>query len=269
MWVKLMEEVMISKGDFSGCNDELWEKIFNLYTKSGFVEGRNIDEVWRSVMYFCILNGYDYLVEGGSYVGQIRKQLHRITIEIHEPWLRPLAPLVPNPFPAPTTNEGIEEYFLEKLMSDKTAENEIYTYGLWIVPQLEGVIKKLNDSRGNTNQACISVGDSSCIDMEDPPCLRTLSFKVVRGRLVETVFFRSWDLVAGLPENLGGMQLLKEYVLSNLTFSCEDGPIIANSDGLHIYSQYFDLVDALNTQKIQVDPKVLAEKMSYEKKYGV
>ncbi len=260
---------MISKGDFPGCSDEVWKKIFNLYNRSGTIIGRNIDEVWRSVMYFCVINGYDYLVEGGSYVGQIRKQLSRITIEITEPGLRPLAPIVPSPYPAPTTDDGIEEYFLEKLMSDIPAENEEYTYGLWIKAQLQGVIDKLNASNGHTNQACISVGDSGCIDMTDPPCLRTMSFKVINGRLVETVFFRSWDLVAGLPENLGGMQLVKEYVLSNLTFPCQDGSLIANSDGLHIYSQYFELVDALNTEKIQVDPKILAEKMKYEEIHGV
>jgi len=260
---------MISRADFLGCSDEVWKKIFNLYNQSGTIIGRNIDEVWRSVMYYCVLNGYDYLVEGGSYEGQIRKQLPRITLEITEPWERPLAPVVPYPLPAPTTDAGIVEYFMDKIINDIPAENEEYVYGLWIKAQIQGVIDKLNASNGHTNQACISVGDSGCIDMDDPPCLRTISFKVIYHKLFMTVFFRSWDLVAGLPENIGGMQMLKEYVLSHLTFPCEDGSLIANSDGLHIYSQYFDLVDALNTEKVQVDPKVLKEKMQYERIYGV
>ena len=86
--------------------------------------------------------------------------------------------------------------------------------------------------------------------MDDPPCLRVITFKVVRGLLQMSLFFRSWDLFAGLPENLGGLQLLKEYVLAQLDFEVQDGPIVAYSDGLHIYEQYFGLVNALNVDKI-------------------
>jgi thymidylate synthase len=51
-----------------------------------------------------------------------------------------------------------------------------------------------------------------------------------------SVFFRSWDIFAGLPENLGGLQMLKEYVLASLDESghITDGHIIAYSDGAHI-----------------------------------
>jgi thymidylate synthase len=64
------------------------------------------------------------------------------------------------------------------------------------------------------------------------------------------LFFRSWDLFTGLPENLGGLQLLKEYVLAQLEFQVQDGPIVAFSDGLHLYEMYFNLVNVLNVDKI-------------------
>lgn len=64
-----------------------------------------------------------------------------------------------------------------------------------------------------------------------------------------SLFFRSWDLFTGLPENLGGMQLFKEYAQSILLDSdmdISDGEIIAYSSGLHIYEQYYSLVKLLN-----------------------
>ena len=121
---------------------------------------------------------------------------------------------------------------------------------MYIAPQLPRAVELLNKSQGNTNQAAITIGDTSSINQDDPPCLKVITFKVVNGLLQMGLFFRSWDLFTGLPENLGGLQLLKEYVLAQLDFEVQDGPIVAFSDGLHIYEMYFQLVNILNVDKI-------------------
>ena len=230
-----------------------------------YVVGETIGDAWREVMWLCIKNGYDFVVKGGSYVGQIRKQLPFVLLHILNPGLRPLAPILPPPLPPPTSDEKIDYYFVRYLMDDVVAENEQYTYGTFIKPQLQRVVELLLQSKGNSNQACISVGDTQSIFLSDPPCLRLIDFKVVNGRLNMTVFFRSWDLFAGLPENLGGLQLVKEYVLSNLQEEMDiaDGCIFAYSDGLHIYEQYFGLVDVLNVDKIKVCSEVLGDKLNF------
>lgn len=225
-----------------------------------YVGTETIQDAWREVMWLCIQNGHDFVVKGGSYIGQIRKQLPDVHIRIHHPGTRPLAPIMPPSLPGPTSEEKIEAYFLKYLFSAEKEENEQYTYGQFIVAQWERAVGLLNDSQGNTNQACIAIGDVSTTFLSDPPCLRSISFKVVEGRLTMSVFFRSWDLFAGLPENLGGLQLLKEMMLISLRFPCEDGPLIAYSDGLHLYEQYFDLVNALNVEKVHVKDHVLEEK---------
>lgn len=245
------------------------EKIFQRREKkviienANYVHAGNIDETWREVMTLCIEKGWDFTVKAGSYVGQIRKQLPFVTLRLEEPRKRPLAPVLPFPLSPVTSDEKIEKYFLDYLINAEPPGNEEYIYGTWIVPQISGVIEKLNSSLGNTNQACISVGDSNCINMDDPPCLRVIDFKVVHGKLEMSVMFRSWDLYTGLPENLGGLQMLKEYVLAYLDFECQDGSINAFSDGLHIYEQYFSIVDSLNINKISVDPKALKDKKSF------
>lgn len=234
-----------------------------MFNEANFVRAVSIGEAWRDVMWLCIKNGWDFVVKGGSYEGQIRKQLSHVTIIIEQPWLRPLSPIMPVGTPGPTNDDKIEEYFARYIMSDEVAENEVYTYGSFIVKQVDRIIELLNNAKGNTNQACIAIGDNSTTFLGDPPCLRLCSFKVVEGRLVLTVFFRSWDLYAGFPENMGGLQLLKEYVLAHLTFPCGDGALIAYSDGLHIYDQYFDIANTLNVDKINVSDEALADKKEF------
>lgn len=227
--------------------------------------GTTIDDAWRNTMVECFRKGIDYKVKVGSYAGQFRRQLEAAVIKISMPWVRPLAVMPPPPFPPPTSEEEIDHYFWKYLMSDIVEVNEDYTYGSYIVgvpnaqhntsgrelkPAVDTVIDILNEAEGGTNQACISVGGVEAVVMKDPPCLRVADFKVIDfgsdvKQLYLNVFFRSWDLFAGFPQNIGGLQLLKEYVLSNLSFSCKDGPIIAYSSGLHLYSQYWEIVDKL------------------------
>jgi thymidylate synthase len=58
------------------------------------------------------------------------------------------------------------------------------------------------------------------------------------GKLHFIVYFRSWDLWAAFPTNLGGLQLMKEFMASEI--GCEDGEIIAASKGLHLYDHTWD-----------------------------
>lgn len=237
--------------------------------RTNYVKSYSIGDAWREVMWLCVKGGYDFVVTSGSYVGQIRKQLENVQVVITNPGLRPLAPIMPegSSIPPPTSDEKIEEeYFPNYLMNPCLGPNEEYRYSTWIVPQIDEVIRKLREYGEGTNQATISVGDKDSIFLSDPPCLRLLDFKVVKGKLNLSVYFRSWDLFSGFPENLGGLQLLKECVLSQIERGeIEDGQIIAYSAGLHLYDQYFDLVNALNVDKIEVDGEVLEDKKKFSK----
>lgn len=218
------------------------------------IKERTIEGAWRTALWHCARHGYNYVVEKGSYEGQVRRQLNFLVAIIEEPYLRPLAVTLPEHLgiPAPTDNERIEKYFYEYLITDTKTDKEDYTYGQYISLQVPLVIELLNFSKGNTNQACITVGDGQSIILKDPPCLRVIDFKVVDGSLEMSVFFRSWDLFAGFPENIGGLQLLKEYVLMHLNFPVQDGKIIAYSSGAHIYEQYFPIVNQLSVHQCQV-----------------
>ncbi len=91
----------------------------------------------------------------------------------------------------------------------------------------------------NTNQAVIQVAKPSDIGLADPPCLRHIDCRVIDGRLIWFIYFRSWDLWNGLPSNLAGLSLLMEQMSSETGY--EPGPFICHSKGLHIYDHGWDL----------------------------
>ena len=221
----------------------------------------NIENAWRQLINLCVREGKDFVVKGGSYVGQIRKQLEYVSVIIDHPEERPLSPILPPGIPGPTSDEKIEKYFQRYIFSTEKSENEVYTYGEFIMAQYHHCVKILTESFGNTNQATITIGDIGTTHSSDPPCLRSISFKVVDGRLNICVYFRSWDLYAGLPENLGGIQMLNEMMSNDTGFPT--GKIIAFSDGLHLYEQYFSLVDLLSVEKVSISSEAAADKGKY------
>lgn len=224
---------------------------YESYFVNETIKERTINDAWRMLILYANAYGRNYRIKRGSYEGQIRKQLDIVKIHIEQPWVRPLSVSMPenSGIPAPTSEERIHQYFYEYLMSPmKEGSKEDYTYGDFITKQIEKVIDILNNSKGGTNQAIITVGNEKCIDLKDPPCLREISFNVLPTRpkqLQMFFYFRSWDIFAGFPENVGGLQLLKEFVLMNLKFKVVDGPIRAVSTGAHLYEQYFPIIQCL------------------------
>ncbi len=99
----------------------------------------------------------------------------------------------------------------------------------------------------NTNQAYMAVGNASSILLEDPQCLRGIDTRVRYGKLHFMLYFRSWDLWAGFPSNLAGIQLLKEYMAKEI--GVEDGEMIASSKGMHLYDYCWDLAMARTGRK--------------------
>lgn len=168
--------------------------------------------------------------------GQHRKRFRRLEMPIHlkiiHPGLRPLAPSVPVGIAPPATDKTIEQYFVNYLMSSEDCDNETYTYGQYILPQIGPVISLLK-STPNTNQATIAVGDERSIMLSDPPCLRLIDCRIDDGFLNFVLTFRSWDGWSALPTNLGGLQLLKEYMSSMI--GCADGSMTVVSKGVHLY----------------------------------
>ncbi len=111
--------------------------------------------------------------------------------------------------------------------------------GRLFLNQIEWIIQTYKQFGERNNQMVLQVAHPSDITLVDPPCLRSIDTRVQGGKLHFFVYFRSWDLWGGLPANLAGIQNLKEYMSNEI--GVEDGEMIVESKGLHLYGYAEDL----------------------------
>jgi thymidylate synthase len=206
------------------------------------VKARDIPDAWFQSIVKVVKKGYEYKIERGSYAGSRRKELDFVTIHITHPGTRPLVPDIPPHFGlAPPTSQEYVENYLRYLMTSEKRENEEYTYGEFLEPQISEVIRMYKEDGVETNQACMAVCSPETIFLKDPPCLREIDTRIRYGKLHFIVYFRSWDLWSGFPANLAAIQLLKEYMAEEI--GVKDGEIIACSKGLHLYEYAWPLAE--------------------------
>lgn len=207
-------------------------------------EFRTIGEAWLCANQECMAFGREYAIERGSFVGQKRKQLDFLAFIITKPWERPLA--VEFGGQAISDDESIYRYFEDYLINSSLAADEQYTYGNRLRLQGEPVARMLRETP-NTNQATAEIAKPSDINLSDPPCLRVISWKAIDGKLRLTSFWRSWDLYAALPTNLGGLQLLNEFMAE--WANVKPGPLVCVSDGAHIYDHSWGVAPWLEREE--------------------
>ena len=223
-----------------------------------FLKAKTISDAWFQLIYNIFDHSYTQNIQRGSFEKeQYRLQYPGIAVYIEHP-ADDMVPIIPPALgiPSPTSMEYIEDYFANYLMDPNISENETYRYSSRIhnpMPkggtQLQRAIDMLKETP-LTNQAVVEIGTPEDYDVcygkddkLDPPCLRLLDFKAIPYendmRLTVTAYFRSWDLWAGLPSNLGGLELLKQYVAGETGLG--NGPMYAYSAGAHIYGYQEEL----------------------------
>jgi thymidylate synthase len=130
-----------------------------------------------------------------------------------------------------------------------------------IIKMYKEIYRKEKDF--GTNQATLEIGIPSDVRLDDPPCLRLIDTRIRKEesewKLHFHVYFRSWDLWGGLPLNLAGLQLLKEYMAESISFDPEKdksvklkdkviinpGETTAYTKGLHLYDDVWEIADQL------------------------
>ncbi len=105
--------------------------------------------------------------------------------------------------------------------------------------QIEWVIDTYKKFGERNNQLVLQIAHPSDLTLLDPPCLRSIDTRIQDNTLNFFVYFRSWDLWNGFPANLAAIQNLKEYMAGEI--GVEDGQMIVESKGLHLYGYAEDL----------------------------
>lgn len=119
--------------------------------------------------------------------------------------------------------------------------------------QVEWAIKHYKERGFGNNHAYIQVGYPESnfaydipyeteTERQTSPCLRGIDTHIKDNRLHMAVIFRSWDLYAGFPENMGGITMLGEYISNEL--GIEMGPLSFSSLKLHCYDFQIEAVKA-------------------------
>jgi thymidylate synthase len=213
-----------------------------------FIKARDLPDAWFQCIYQILDEGRTYTIDRGSFQGQERLEFDYVTVHIKFPGTRPLLPDIPPSLgiPNPVADDYLDQY-LPYLMTSAKREGEEYTYGEYLEPQIDEVIRMYREEGHGTNQAYMTVGDPRTIYSPDPPCLRGIDTRIKDNALHFITYFRSWDLWNGFPANLGAIQLLKEYMAESI--GVEDGEIIAASKGLHLYDYVWELAK-LRTMKL-------------------
>ncbi len=237
--------------------------------KPVYIDAFDLDDAWFQCLSEILDHGYVYTITKGSYEGQKRLEFDYAVVRIKKP-AHQIIPIIPEgmSIPAPTDMDYIQGYLSYLMTGTKTA-TEDYTYGERLVSptvkfkqkiegkemvqdmplevnQIEEVIKLYKEKGFGTNQAIMEIGMPSDIKLVDPPCLRLIDTRIRYGKLHFMLYFRSWDLWGGFPSNLGGLQLVKQYMAEEI--GVQDGEIIAASKGLHLYDYAWDLAK-LRTNK--------------------
>jgi thymidylate synthase len=226
------------------------------FLKPVFIDAFDLDDAWFQCLSTILEKGHVYTITRGSYSGQRRLEFDFVTVRVKKPEHQ-IIPIMPEGcgIPAPTSMEYIQGYLSYLLTGCKT-DTEDYTYGERLVEpkaraeevingkkmnkemplncnQVEEVIKMYKNQGPGTNQATMEIGMPSDIKLVDPPCLRLIDTRLRYGKLHFMLYFRSWDLWGGFPSNLGGLELVKQYMAKEI--GVENGEIIAASKGLHLY----------------------------------
>lgn len=248
--------------------------------KPVFIDAFDLDDAWFQCLASILEKGHVYTITRGSYKGQKRLEFDFVVVRVKKP-AHQIIPVIPEgmSIPAPTDMDYIQGYLSYLLTGTKT-ETEDYTYGERLVEprvkvkhssggkemieeirlnvnQVEEVIRIYKEQGAGTNQAIMEIGMPSDIKLDDPPCLRLIDTRIRYGKLHFILYFRSWDLWGGFPSNLGGLQLVKQYMAEEIGVG--DGEIVAVSKGLHLYDYAWDLAK-LRTNK--PNPSALSEKIN-------
>lgn len=111
--------------------------------------------------------------------------------------------------------------------------------GEFCVNQIELIIWTYKNKGHRNNQMVLQIASPDDCFLQDPPCLRHIDTRIQDGKLSFIVYFRSWDLWAGLPANLAGIEYLQQYMAAQI--GVDQGDMIVESKGLHLYGYAEDL----------------------------
>jgi thymidylate synthase len=237
-----------------------------------YIRAYDIPSAWRKTVSFILHRGEVFVVKKGSECTETKKLA--LTIHITNPETRPLVD-----DKCITTNMAkVNAYALRYLWADAKTKEEEYTYGSRLrdpVDQPSEAIRLLA-KEPNNRQVTLVIRVPDDIHSPHPPCLTIIDLEILDKKLNSTCYFRSWDAFAGLPENIAGIQIFAEALVSDINhLRLEEhddnkygeekpefvpfttGDLILHSKNCHLYKRQYDWAEKL---ELSVDTRRMSER---------
>lgn len=231
---------------------------------STHIKVRTLEQAWLGIMTEIMSRGREYIKDGGSRAGLLRKALDLMVVEISHPQERPLVPLAKPGCISPCTEDDAEKYLREYLYNTEApAEHESYTYAQYLTPAVHATAKHYAQAGFYAQQAVMPVGmpddvrryiEPHDLDTVSIPCLRIIDTRIIYNKLADMdflyyyIYFRAWNWFGAAPLNMAGIQLLKEVHCAIIEHeagkSVYPGPTVAISKDAHVNSIEWDAANA-------------------------
>lgn len=125
--------------------------------------------------------------------------------------------------------EQMKPYVRDCWMRGDNPNGAEYTYGQFIWPQIDYVIRTLKEDR-DSRRAVITLWDPL---LKEPPCCNRLDFRIRRYFLNVTADFRSLDVYSAYPADMLGIAAIQDYIAQELVEY--SGSITTRADCAHVY----------------------------------
>ncbi|MEM2238746.1 MAG: thymidylate synthase [Candidatus Bathyarchaeia archaeon] len=203
------------------------------------VRGSSIASVWEH----AVLEVWRHGVEVPTEYGEKAKEATLLMV-------------VEDPFKEPRVHRGdvlavvgLKNYMEEVLNGSKdrlvqegklpyTYHERLFKYGVDGFNQMDYVIRKLKNIPYTRRAQAITWIPVKDVNLDSPPCLQRLWFKIYNGKLVMQSEWRSRDLFRAAHMNMLALTELMKTVAS--TIGVEPGPYVDFSNSAHIYEKSYD-----------------------------
>ncbi len=214
-------------------HEPLLPKIPETYNLPDPVEEGYVDEYLPYLMTGEIADGESY-----TYGSRLNMAQHHYPIRKHTKYLAPWKDIL--------LKDMVEVCNNKKILTMGFNYQGVYEKFL---SQVELLIWTYKNKGYRNNQMVLQVAQPDDMLLQDPPCLRHIDTRIQDGKLHFFPYFRSWDLWGGFPANLAAVELMKQYIASEIGVG--NGQIIAASKGLHLYSYVWELAEIIRGKTIE------------------
>lgn len=132
--------------------------------------------------------------------------------------------------------KGIHDHLIEKF--EYTYHERLFSYKLpdgTIVNQIEKIIEKLRKVPYTRRAQAITWQPWKDLELEHPPCLQRIWFRIIDGKLVMHVHMRSNDALKAAYMNMFAFTELQKYVAEKI--GIDIGYYMHITDSYHVYER--------------------------------